>query len=324
MNRLVQIGSAAAAMATLLVPEVAAQPSDYPSRPIRVVVPQPAGGSNDTIARLISDELSVRLKVPFVVENQTGAQGVIAAQSVARQSPDGYTLLVSIPGPLTTATVFVPKIPYEPFRDFEPIALLGVTPFGIVVRKESPYQTLRDLLAAARKERILFGSSGAGSFTHIMGEQLNLDLQTKFQHVPYRGAMPSIQDLLGGQIPMVITDAGNAVPLASAGSIRVLAITGKERNPSLPDTPTFAELGVPGFEIGGWFGMFSAKRTPIEIRRKLASEVAEVLKNPTIKERYQQLGWIGEGTTPEEFGKYWKSSNDSMLKTIKAANIKLE
>jgi tripartite-type tricarboxylate transporter receptor subunit TctC len=263
----------------------------YPSRPITIVVPFPAGGPTDTIARIVSERISTSLGQPIVVEKVTGAAGTIGAGRVARAAPDGYTLSVGFLGThVLNGAVF--NLPYDVLKDFEPIALLASNPQLIVAKKAAPAKDLKELIEwlKANAGKAVQGAAGVGSPAHVSGTYFQLASGTTFQFAQYRGAAPAMQDLVGGHIDLMFDQASNALPHVRDGNIKAYAVTAKVRLASAPDIPTVDEAGLPGFYISVWSAMWAPKGTPQEVITKLNAAVVDALVNPVVQRRLADLG----------------------------------
>jgi tripartite-type tricarboxylate transporter receptor subunit TctC len=320
-RRVLLVVFAVLALAPALVP---AQAQDYPNRLVRLIVAFPPGGGADIAARLIAQKLSDGWGKPVIVESRPGAQGSVASEYVAKQAPDGYTLLLSIAGSHASAQHLVSNLPYDPFRDFAAVTLLASTPFGLTVNASSPYRNVKEFVDYARANTVNYGSAGHGSITHMSGELLKLSSEARLVHVPYKGTGPAVQDLLGGHIQMVVVDIGSVKPQVIAGKLRLLAVTGSARSNAFPDVPTFAEAGYPGFETGGWYGIFAPTGTPRNILERVAADTTRIIRSPEVSQRMVELGWEPGGGTPEEFFAYWKASADHLGDIIRRAKIKVE
>jgi len=275
---------------------------DFPSKTIRMIVPYPAGGPADSLARAVGPAMSDALGQPVVIENRAGASGTTGVDAVAKSEPNGYTIAMSGPGALVAAP-FMIKVPYDATKDLAPIARLAEVNSVIVVAASSPYKTLGDLVAAARAApgKITFGSAGAGTLTHLAGELLNIEGKIKLLHVPYRGAAPAAADLLGGHIQVALQDLPGVISQINAGSMRVLAVTSEHRSPALPNVPTTGEAGFPNVLSDSWYGIIGPAGTPRAVQQKLFDAVAASVKKPEVVEQIARLGAFVALSTPEAF-----------------------
>jgi tripartite-type tricarboxylate transporter receptor subunit TctC len=301
-----------------------AQAADYPTRPVRIIVPFAAGGGTDIVARLVAPKLSEMWGEPVIIEDKAGALGGIASDYVAHQPADGYTLLIGVAGSHAIAQYLNPKLTYDPVRDFTGITVLVTSPLICLVAASSPFHTMQELVEYAKTKPVPFGSPGAGSQPHLIGEMFNLQYGTQFQHVAYRGVAPAMQDLLGGHIPMVMGEMGSSKPLIASGQLRALAVTGTARNPSVPDVPTFAEAGYPSFEANSWFALFAPAATPRPIVDKVATDVTKVVRSPELSARFAEDGWEAGGGTPEQFTKLWMDTAKQLGRVIQERHITIE
>ena len=298
-----------------------AQAPDYPNRPIRFIVPYAAGGGTDIAARTVGQKLGEAWGKPVIVENRAGATGFIGSEYVAKQPPDGYTILISIASTHATAQFLFPQMPFDPFRDFAPVTLLALSPVVLLAHPAQPWKTLNDLVQSAKVAPVNYGSFGHGSTAHMYGELLNLNHGTKLTHVGYKGTGPALIDLVGGQIPAALLDIAATKPQILAGKVRALAVTGPKRWQALPEVPTFTEAGFPGFEVVGWFGVFAPAGTPKPVIDKLALEVTRIVRSPDVAKRLIELGTEPGGGTPEEFLALWKATSSELGDIIKRARI---
>jgi tripartite-type tricarboxylate transporter receptor subunit TctC len=298
----------------------------YPTKPIRMVVTFPPGGSSDTIARLIGPRLTEKLGQPIVVDNRPGGGGGIGADVVAKAAPDGYTLLVGAAGGLALNPVIYPNTPYDPVKDFAPITLLVTSPFIVAVNPAvTPVNSLKDLIALVKsKPGMPFGSGGTGTGMHLAGELFRMMVHADMTHVPYKGNGPALTDLVGGQIPVAFTDLGSTPPFAKSGRIRILAIASATRTALAPELPTAAEAGLPGWEALGWFGLVAPAATPRPIVQRLNAEVVTILKAPDIHEKILATGNEPAPTTPEAFGEYIRAEVSRWAKVVKESGGKFE
>jgi tripartite-type tricarboxylate transporter receptor subunit TctC len=299
---------------------------NYPSHPVRIVVPFPAGGSNDIVARILAQKLSERTGQQFVVENRGGAGGNIGAEAVAKSSPDGYTLLVTAPPPLTTNTALYKSLPFDPAKDFAPVALLASVPIVLMVNPSLPVKNVPELVALAKSKpgKLNFGSSGIGATNHLAGELLKRMTDIDIVHVPYRGAAPAMNDLIAGHIPMMFDNMPAVLPQVAGGSVRAIAVAGAARATALPDVPTVAEQGVSGFEAFAWFGMVAPAQTPASVLETLQREVEAILKMPDVQKRFAELGADPGTVTGSGFGKFLTEDSAKWTKIIQASGASAE
>jgi tripartite-type tricarboxylate transporter receptor subunit TctC len=297
----------------------------YPSRPVHIMVPYPAGGGVDIVARALGDELSKHWGQPVIIDNRPGAGGVIASQAVATSPKDGYMLIVVASGHATNAFIYG-NLPYDTFKDFTPISLLSSSPNILLVRADSPFKTLADILAEAKKKpgSLSYGHSGNGSSTHLAGELFKSLAKVDITGIPYKGGAPIITDLLGGHLPMSFNNAPESLGQISAGTLRALAVTTATRAPFLPNVPTMAEAGVPGYDTAVWWGLLGPSNMPTDVTAKIANDTAEAMQSQSIKDRLAKLGATSIGSSPQDFAKLIKSDYDKWGPIIKAAGIKAE
>ena len=260
---------------------------DYPTRPVTVIVAQPPGGGTDIIARIISQQLSVQLGQPFVVENRAGAGTVVGTAAAANATPDGYTLLTGLSANMAVNPSLFAHLAYDPVRDFTPVGMLAEFPFVVVVSNNFPAHSIKELVAMAKAKpgEINFASGGNGTGQHLSTELFELLAGIKMTHVPYRGAAPAYTDVMSGQTPVFFDNLASAMGQIKGGSVRALAVTGKERSPLLPDVPTVAESGVPDYVYDVWFGLWAPKKTPQPIVDKLYAQIQKALADPAVKAR---------------------------------------
>ena len=295
----------------------------YPARPVRVVVPFAPGGPTDIFARLIVQKLSEQLGKQFYIENVGGASGSIGTAQVAKAPPDGHTILFNVSS-FAINPVFFSKVPYDPFKDFEPITLAATNDVVIVVHPSVAAKTVAELVALikAGAAKFAFSSGGTGAVTHLMGEQLKLSLGLDLVHVPYNGAGPAIAAVVAGHVPMAISSTPPASAHIADGRLRAIAVTGETRSQSLPDVPTMAEAGFPDTKGDQWVGVLAPAGTPKDIIALLNREIAKALASPEVKERFPALGFTAVGSSPEEFASLIRSDMDRWGKVIRAANLK--
>jgi tripartite-type tricarboxylate transporter receptor subunit TctC len=294
----------AACFAPLFAGAAAAQ--NYPSRPVKVVVPYPAGGSNDIIARIVAQKLAERNGQNFLVENRGGAGGNVGAEAVAGSEPDGYTLLLSAPPPLTINAALYKSLPFDPAKAFAPVALIAQVPIVLAVHPSLGVKDVKELVALARAKpgTINFGSSGIGTTNHLAGELLKSKTGIDIVHVPYKGAAPAMNDLLAGHIPMMFDNIPAVLPQVQGKLINAIAVAGSSRAGKLPDVPTVAEQGVEGFEASAWFGLVAPAKTPAPVLAKLQAEIAAILDMADVKARFIELGAEPGAVSGDAFGKF--------------------
>ena len=299
---------------------------NYPAKSIRLVVPFAPGGSTDLIARIIGQELEKSWKQTVIIENRPGASGNIGLDYVAKSAPDGYTLIFGHVGTFGFGPSLFPKLPYDPIRDFAAVNLFAMVPNMLVVHPSLPVKTSRDLVALAKSKpgQINYASSGPGSASHLAVENFKLLSKTDILAVPYRGTGPMMTDLIAGQTSLTITGVPPLLPQVQSGRLRGVGVGSLKRVSVLPDMPTIAESGVPGYESTTWFGPLAPSKTPREIIAKLNTELNLILQRPEVKKRFAADGIEPIGSTPEQFGAYVKSEIERWAKVVKDAGVKLE
>jgi tripartite-type tricarboxylate transporter receptor subunit TctC len=320
--------SAAALLALLLYGMASATAQTYPSRPIVVVVPFTAGGPTDALMRVLGERMRVSLGQPLVVENATGAAGTIGVGRVVRATPNGYTLSV---GHWSTHVVngAIYPLGFDLLKDLEPVALLTSYPMLLVAKNAVPATDLKEFVAwvRANQDKVSAGSIGVGSAAHVAGVYFQNLTGLKFQYVPYRGAAPALQDMMGGQIDFLFDHLAHSLPYVRSGKIRAYAVTAPTRSPSAPDIPTFDEAGVPGLHISIWYGLWAPRGTPKDIVARLNAAVREALADPGVRQRLSELGQIippPAQQTPEALAAHHKAEIEKWWPIIKAAGIKVE
>ena len=298
----------------------------YPTRSIRVIVPYPAGGGADFVARIYAKSLSDSLGQQLVVDNRGGANGNVGSELAAKSPPDGYTLLVTASTNLTINPGLYQKMPFDVQRAFAPISILAIQPTILVVHPTLPVATVKELvaLAKARPGQLNFGSAGAGSSGHLAAELFKMVAGVNLVHIPYKGTGPATSDLLGGQIPLMFNNLPPSLPLVKAGKLRALAVTGEKRSPAAPQLPTMAEAGFPGVVMTLWNAMLAPAGTPPDILARLHSEIIEASKSADVRERLSAGGNEALTTTPAQLVEIMKSETARWAKVIKTANIALE
>ncbi|MBO9357876.1 tripartite tricarboxylate transporter substrate binding protein [Bordetella petrii] len=287
--------------AALAAPAIAAQ--DFPTKPVRLIVPQTPGGASDTLARTIAQKLSEQWKQTVVVENRAGAGGNVGMEAVLNAPADGYTLLMSYVGTQAINGALYKNLPFDPGTDFAPVATLATLPFVLITRPDAPFKSVDDLVQAAKKGRITYGSAGNGSVNHLLGEMFSSAANVPLQHVPYRGAAAALQDLLGGRIDIVFTSLPSVAGAIKGGTVRPLAVTSARRAESFADIPTIAEAGFKSFDVNPWFGLMAPKDTPPELITRINRDVNAALQDPKVVESFAGKGAEPYATSPAEFAK---------------------
>lgn len=279
----------------------AARGQDYPNQVIKIIVPFTPGGAVDVVARIVAPKLSEALGQPVIIENRGGAGGVLGATAVAQAAPDGYTLLVGTVSTQGTNSAVYTKLSYDPVRDFAPIVLLSTSPLVMEVKSSLPVKNVTDFIALARSSpgKITYGSYGVGSINHLVSELFNSMAGIETRHVPYRGSAPMLQDLIGGQIDYVFDGVSTSAGYIQSGTLRLLGVASAARTPVLPDAPTIAESGLPGFDNPVWFGLFAPAGTPPAIVAKLNSRMNQILAAPDVKQSFAKLGFETGGGSPD-------------------------
>ncbi|HEV2605864.1 MAG TPA: tripartite tricarboxylate transporter substrate binding protein [Microvirga sp.] len=304
-----------------------AQAANYPSRPVKIIVPFAAGGTTDIFARLIGERLSQQLGQQFVIENRGGAGGNPGTDAVAKAEPDGYTLVMGTVGTHAINASLYAKMPYDPLTDFAPVAYAAGVPNLMVVNpKTVKATTVQDFIAEAKASQRKFNmaSSGNGTSIHLSGELFKQSTGVEMPHVPYRGSGPAINDLIGGQVDIMFDNLPSSIEHAKAGSLRALAVTSAKRSPAMPDVPTLGESGLPGFEATSWFALFAPKGTPAEITTKLNQEVRKALDTPELQKRFADLGGELKPMSPDELMAYVRSEHEKWAKVVKASGAKVD
>ena len=299
--------------------------ANYPSQPIKLMVPWPAGGGVDTTARIVSDMLGHRLGHPFVIDNRAGAGGNIGTELAARQKPDGYNLLMSSISPNAVNASLYSKLGFDPVKDFEPVIYVSAVPNILVVPGDSPFKTAKDVIDAARANpgKLNYASGGIGSSQHLAAVQFASAAKIDIVHVPYKGTAPAEADLAAGHVSLML-DTTTCLPFVASGKMRALAVASKKRNPALPDVPTFDEVGLPGVYASSWYGLSAPAGTPKAIIAKLNAEANAVLKSPEFQKRMLAFGAEVGGGTPEEYGRFMASETRRYAEIVRISGVKLD
>ena len=316
----------AALTAALLAAITSAPAQTYPAKPVRIVVPFPAGGGTDIFARLIGKKLAESFGQQFVIDNRVGASGIIGSELVARAAPDGYTLLMGTTGTHATNPVVFAKLPYDALKDYAPVSLVAESPFVLLVHPSVPVKNVRELLALAKRQpgALTYGSSGVGSSSHLGFELFNLLAGIRTLHVPYKGLPPATADTIAGNLTMTWDSVTASGPFIKAGRVRALGIGSAKRSALLPELPTIAEAGLPGYELGSWYGLLAPANTPPEIVRTLHRDTIKGLAGNDLKDQFAALGAEPIGSTPEAFTTTLQRDLAKWAKVAKAANVRAE
>jgi tripartite-type tricarboxylate transporter receptor subunit TctC len=315
-----------AAVAATTCAITAATAQNYPTKPIKLIAPFPPGGSTDLLARVIGQKLTEAWGQQVVVENRGGAGGTIGVEIAAHAPSDGYTIVMGHIGTFGANPTLYPKLPYDPIKDFAPITLLAMVPNGLVVHPAMPVHSVKDLIALARAKpgSVLYGSGGGGSAAHLAMVYFELLAKVKLTHIPYKGTGPAIYDLIAGQTSTMFTGMAALMPHVKAGKLRIIGVGTAKRLAVMPDVPTVAEAGVPGYEATQWYGILAPAATPRDIVMKLNAEMVKALRMQDVKERLAADGVIPVGNTPEEFGAHIKSEIARWAPVVKASGARPE
>jgi tripartite-type tricarboxylate transporter receptor subunit TctC len=310
-----------AAVATLFCSAAIGQP--YPTRAVRVIIPQAAGGAVDVAWRPIAQKLTETWGQQVIVDNRPGANGIIGMEGLAKSKPDGYTLGTGFTSALTINPHVYKTLPYDTFRDFVPITQVVINTITLVVNPHLPARTVKELVALgrARPNDLIFASAGIGNMTHLAAELMRLETGLKMVHVPYKGDTPAVTDLIGGQVALIFATAPSVAAHVKSGRLRLLATCGPKRSLSFPDTPTMAESGFPKVTVTGWWGLVAPQGTPQDVVQKVARDTAQALQAPEQRERLIGVGAEPAGTTPDQFAAFIKSEMEKWARVAKAAGI---
>lgn len=311
-----------AALIVCMLPAAAAQ--NYPSRPVRLIVPVPPGGGQDIMARALAQKLTESWGESVVVDNRSGASAILGSEILARSAPDGYTLIL-----ISSTHVIAPslnKVPYDPIRDFAPITQLSSQPYVMAINPSLPAKSVKEFteVAKARPGQLNFGSAGNGTAVQLAAEMFKQMTGTSLTHIPYKGGGPALLSLISGETALLFASLPAAMPLAKAGKLRALAVSGAARSSVAPGLPTVAESGLPGFAVVNFYGVLAPRGTPKALITRLYSDIIKVLNMPDLKERMANEGTDTAGSTPEEFGAFLKSEIDKWARVIKTANVRGE
>ena len=303
-----------------------AHAQSFPSKPMKIIVPFAPGGSTDVMARMMAEGLSTRLGQQVVVDNKAGAGGNIGADLVAKSPPDGHTLVMGSIGTHATNSLIYPQMPYDSEKDFAPVTQVAAVSLVLVVHPSLPVKSVKELIALLEKEpdRYNYASGGIGASQHLAGELFKYMTKTKMLHVPYKGSAGALSDMLSGRVPIMFADLPLVLSHVQSGGLRALAVGDAKRSPALPNVPTVAESGVPGYAANAWYGLFAPANTPQPIVAKLQTEVAAILQQPAVRKRMTELGATPIGSTPAEFRKFQLSEMKRWKEVVDSANIRAE
>lgn len=317
--------SSAAALALLAVASASASAQSYPTGPVRVIVPFPAGGGVDTTGRLIGQKLTEALGKQFVVDNRPGANGMIGSELAAKAPRDGYTLMVNGANFVTTPSLYK-KVTYDPIREFDPVSLVALAPNVLVVHPSLPVKSVKELaaLARARPGQVNFAGSGSGSTPHLAAELFNTLANVKMVHVPYRGTGPAIAGLMSGEASVMFMPTTNAVPLVKSGRLRALAVTSAKRLTALPELATVAESGLKGYESSQWYGVLAPAGTPADILNTLNTHIAKIMQTPEMRQRMTDSGSVAVGSTREAFAAHLREEFAKWARVIKQSGAQVD
>ena len=317
-TRRLALATLATAAAAALLP-LAANAQAYPTKPITIIVPFSAGGTTDILARVVAQALTSELGQSVVVDNRAGAGGNIGGALAARAPADGYTLFMGTVGTHAINAALYKKMPFDPIKDFAPLSRVANVPNLLVANPNQPFRTVKELIAYAKAHpgEVNFGSSGSGSSIHLSGELFKTMAKVDMVHVPYKGSAPAVTDLLGNQIAIMFDNMPSAITQVRAGKLRPLAVTTAKRSPELPDVPTIAEAGVPGFEATSWFGMFAVAGTPKPVLDKINAALVKALAQPAVRAKIKEQGGEVVSETPEQFATFIKAESTKWGKVVK-------
>ena len=313
-------------LASIVAVATSVSAQSYPTRPIRLVVPFPAGGTTDILAREAGERLSATLGQPVVVDNRPGAGGNIGADLVAKSASDGYTLLMATVGTHAINPSLYSKMPYDHIKDFAPVVLVAGVPNVLEVTSSLPVNSVADLIKLAKEKpgQLNFASSGNGTSIHLSGELFKSMAGVDMTHVPYKGSAPALVDLVGGQVQLMFDNLPSSLPQIKAGKLRAIAVTSAQRAPALPNVPTIAESGLPGYEASSWFGIVAPAGTPPAVINRINAEINQWLRAPETAEKLLAQGAIAAGGSPEQFAAHIRAETDKWAKVVKASGAKVD
>ena len=298
----------------------------YPAKPVRLIVPFPPGGSADILARAIGQKAGEGLGQQFIVDNRPGAGTAIGAEALARSAPDGYTVMIGTVSSHAINPALNPKLPFHPVKDFTPVSLVATIPFAMIVHPSVPARNVQEFIALARAKpgSLNYSSAGSGTSNHLSGELLKAMSGIDIVHVPYKGSAPALNDLIAGQVSLMFDLVLTAAPHIKSGAVRGIAVTSAQRSSALPELPTVAESGVPGYEVSAWFGIFGPAGLPAAVAQRLNAEFVKAVQQPDLRQRLASQGAEPLTSTPEEFASYLRSEIDKWAKVVKASGMKVD
>ncbi len=325
MKTLSKFAGLAFMAALIAAPAGSALAQAYPSKPIRVIVPFPPGGSTDFLARIVGQKLTAAWGQQVVIDNRPGAGGTVGAAEAARATPDGYTLLMGAVHH-TIATSAYAKLPYDFQKDFAPVTTVAIVPNILVVNPAVPANTVKELIAYAKANpgKLTYGSAGMGTAHHLIGESFNAQAGVDILHVPYKGSSPAVADLIGGQVTLMYDTVSSCLPHIKSGKLRAIGVSTAKRSAALPDVPTIAEAALPGFEVTTWFGFLAPAKTPPDVVTKLNTEIVKILNMPDVRERLLAAGSEPVGNTPEQMTAQIAHETAEFAKIVKRAKLVVE
>lgn len=326
LGKAVGLTAALGAILTGMTPLGSLAQGTYPNKPIRMIVPLAAGSAVDNAARILAQKMSTNMGQQVVVENLTGAAGIIGADRLAKSAPDGYTIGGFNDSVITMVPNLNPNTPFNPLKDFAMVSLVATIDFGVAVTPTAPWKTVAELIAAAKAApgKINYASGGNGSPQHIGAAMLAAHTGVNLTHVPYKGATQAAQDVAAGQVPLTVQGLATVAGLVRGGKLRLIGVPSPKRHPQFPDVPTLAEQGITGFEYNTWFGVTAPAGTPKDIIARLNAEIVKALADPEVKEKYENLGLASRGTSPEEMLSITRDQLAKYAKVVKEANIKAD
>ena len=315
-----------AVVATCGLSPAAYAQSDYPNKPLTLLVPYPAGGANDAVARLVGLKMGENLKQPVIVDNRPGAGTTIGTAAAAKAAPDGYTLVLGSLASHAVSPHLYAKPGYDAIADFTPVGIIGVVPMVLIVAKDSPYTDLRSLVEAARRQpnALNYGSAGNGSPLHLAAELFKQNAHIQINHVPYKGGSAHTMDLMGGRLDMILDTLTSATPLIKGGKVRALAVAASSRLPELQGVPTFSEAGYPGFEVNAWYALYAPAKTSKEVVARLNASLVSVLKEPDVLEKFSNLGVRTQPGSPQDLARFTQDEWNRYGKVILAGGIRID